>query len=48
MKLYKLSLKLYLSAKCQHSQDTLKISNKIGVDLPNIKTYYEVILVNTI
>lgn len=40
---YKLSLKIYLSAKCQHGQDTLKNSKK--VDISNIKTYYEAMLI---
>lgn len=38
MKLYKLTVKLYLTAKCQYNQDTLK-NNKKARDLPNIKTY---------
>ena len=40
---YKLFLKIYLSAKCQHGQDTLKNSKK--VDISNIKTYYEAMLI---
>lgn len=38
-----ITLKIYLSAKCQHGQDTWKNSKKL--DLSNIKTFYEVMLI---